>query len=156
MGTKGKTQRPRKGRHKELQKIENTLKTKKNMTENEISNRVIGLSIEIHSHLGPGLLESAYQECLFYKLGKSGFYVEKEKAMPLIYEDVRLDCGYRIDLLVERKLVIEIKSVSVLHPVHVAQTLTYMKLGNYNLGLLINFNVARLKEGLKRIINGEL
>ena len=124
------------------------------MTENEIANKVIGLAIDVHSALGPGLLESAYQECLFYKIGISGFKVEKEKPMPLIFEDVKLECGYRIDLLVENKLVIEIKSVEALNDVHLAQTLTYMKLGNYKLGLLINFNVALLKHGIKRVVNG--
>jgi GxxExxY protein len=127
---------------------------KRNITENELSNKVIGLAIEVHTALGPGLLESAYKECLYYKMGNSGFFVEKEKAMPLVFEQVKLECGYRIDLLVEQKLVIEIKSVEALNDVHLAQTLTYMKLGNYKLGLLMNFNVARLKEGIKRVING--
>jgi len=126
------------------------------MTENEISHNVIGLAIEVHNALGPGLLESAYRECLFYKLITTGLFVEKEKPMPLIFEDVKLECGYRIDLLVENKLVIEIKSVEVLNEVHLAQTLTYMKLGNYKLGLLMNFNVVKLKDGIKRVINGSL
>ncbi len=126
------------------------------MTENEISNKVIGLAIEVHSALGPGLLESAYQECLYYKIGKAGLVVEKEKPMPLFFEEVKLECGYRIDILVENKLVIEVKSVEALNEVHLAQTLTYMKLGNYKLGLLINFNVAFLKNGIKRVINGTL
>ena len=124
------------------------------MTENELSNKVIGLAIEVHSALGPGLLESAYKECLYYKVNKSGLWVEKEKPMPLIFEDVKLECGYSIDLLVENKLVLEIKSVEALNDVHLAQTLTYMKLGNYKLGLLMNFNVVRLKDGIKRIVNG--
>lgn len=124
------------------------------MTENELANKVIGLAIEVHSALGPGLLESAYQECLYYKIGKAGLKVEKEKPMPLVFEDVKLECGYRIDLSVENKLVIEIKSVEALNDVHLAQTLTYMKLGNYKLGLLINFNVALLKNGIKRVVNG--
>lgn len=123
------------------------------MNENEISNRIIGISIEVHQALGPGLLESAYKECLFYKLMKNGLLVEKEKPMPLIYEEVKLDCGYRVDLLVENKVVIEIKSVEALNDVHFAQTLTYMKLGNFKLGLLINFNVSLLKDGIKRIVN---
>ena len=126
------------------------------MIENELSNKVIGLAIEVHKALGPGLLESAYKECLFYKIQKEGLIVEKEKAMPLVFEDVRLECGYRMDLLVENKLVIEIKSVDALNDVHLAQTLTYMKLGNFKLGLLINFNVILLKYGLKRVINGSL
>ncbi len=124
------------------------------MKENELSHIIIGLAIDVHNALGPGLLESAYQECLYYKLNKEGFKVEKEKRMPLVYEDVKLDCGYRIDLLVEEKLVIEIKSVDVLDDIHLAQTLTYLKLGNYKLGLLINFNVTLLKHGIKRVVNG--
>ena len=126
------------------------------MTENELSNKMIGLAIEVHTALGPGLLESAYKECLYYKAGKSGLLVEKEKAMPLIFEEVKLECGYRIDLLIEGKLVIEIKSVEAINDIHLAQTLTYLKLGNYKLGLLINFNVTRLKDGIKRVINGSL
>jgi len=124
------------------------------MTENEISSNIIGIAIEVHKALGPGLLESAYKECLYYKIGQSGLMVEKEKPMPLIFEEVKLDCGYRIDLLVERKLVIEIKSVDALNDIHLAQTLTYLKLGNYKLGLLINFNVVLLKTGIKRVVNG--
>jgi GxxExxY protein len=123
------------------------------MIENEISGKIIGLAIEIHHSLGPGLLESAYQECLYYKLKKDGYMVEKEKPMPLIFEEVVLECGYRIDILVEKKVVVEIKSVEALNDVHFAQTLTYMKLGNYKLGLLINFNVFMLKDGIKRIAN---
>jgi len=124
------------------------------MTENEIANKVIGIAIEVHRVLGPGLLESAYQECLYYKIEKSGLLVEKEKPMPLIFEEVKLNCGYRIDLLVEKKLVIEIKSVDALNEIHLAQTLTYQKLENYKLGLLINFNVVLLKNGIKRVVNG--
>ena len=124
------------------------------MKENELSHIIIGLAIDVHNEIGPGLLESEYQECLYYKLNKEGFKVEKEKRMPLVYEDVKLDCGYRIDLLVEEKLVIEIKSVDVLDDIHLAQTLTYLKLGNYKLGLLINFNVTLLKHGIKRVVNG--
>jgi GxxExxY protein len=125
-----------------------------NLTENQIANKVIGLAIEVHSALGPGLLESAYKECLFYKIDMSGLKVEKEKPMPLIFEDAKLDCGYRIDLLVEDKLIIELKSVEALNDIHLSQTLTYMKLGNYKLGLLINFNVTLLKNGIKRVVNG--
>lgn len=124
------------------------------MTENEVANKVIGLAIDVHKALGPGLLESAYKESLYYKIFKEGLFVEKEKAMPLIFEEVKLDCGYRIDLLIENKLVIEIKSVEALNDIHLAQTLTYLKLGNYRLGLLINFNVVLLKDGIKRVING--
>jgi GxxExxY protein len=124
------------------------------MTENEIANKVIGVAIDVHRGLGPGLLESAYKECLFYSISKSGLQVIKEKPMPLVYETVKLDCGYRIDLLVENKLIIEVKSVEALHDIHLAQTLTYLKLGNYKLGLLINSNVVLLKEGIKRVVNG--
>jgi len=124
------------------------------LNENELSNQVIKLALEVHTALGPGLLERSYKECLFYKLQKSNFVVEKEKIVPLIFEEVRLECGYRIDLLVENKLVIEIKSVSEINDVHLAQTLTYLKLGNYKLGLLVNFNVAHLKQGIKRVVNG--
>lgn len=126
------------------------------MTENEIASKVLGCAIEVHKALGPGLLESAYQECLFHKLRQSGLSVQKEKPMPLVFEEVKLECGYRIDLLVENKVVIEIKSVEALNDIHLAQTLTYMKLGNYKLGLLINFNVTLLKKGIKRVINGYL
>ncbi|MBL4652732.1 MAG: GxxExxY protein [Flavobacteriales bacterium] len=122
------------------------------MTENEIANKIIGQAIEVHKYLGPGLLESACQECLFYKLTQVGLKVQKEQPMPLVFEEVQLECGYRIDLLVENKVVIELKSVEILNDVHLAQTLTYMKLGNYKLGLLINFNVSLLKNGIKRVI----
>ena len=123
------------------------------MTENEISTIIIGLAIEIHKSLGPGLLENAYKECLFYKIRQRGLIVEKEKAMPLIFEGVKLDCGYRVDLLVENKFIIEIKSVESLTTIHLAQTLTYLKLGKYKLGLLINFNEVLLKNGIRRVIN---
>lgn len=122
------------------------------MTEDELSKIVIGLAIKVHNNLGPGLLESSYKECLFYEIQKSGLLVEKEKPMPLVYEDVKLDIGYRLDLIVENKLIIECKSVEVLNDVHLAQVLTYLKLSNCKLGLLINFNVKLLKDGLKRII----
>lgn len=125
-----------------------------NMTENELSSIIIGCGIDVHNALGPGLLESAYQECLYYKLKKEGLHVEKEKAMPLIFEDVELECAYRIDLLVENKVVIELKSVEALNDVRLAQVLTYLKLGDYKLGLLMNFNVSLLKKGIKRVVNG--
>jgi GxxExxY protein len=123
------------------------------MNENELSHKLIGLAIEIHQILGPGLLESAYKECLFYRIKKEGHIVDKEKPIPLTYEEIKLACGYRIDLLIENKVVLEIKSVEALSDVHIAQTLTYMKLGNYKLGLLINFNVLLLKDGIKRLAN---
>ena len=126
------------------------------MSENDIAHKILGCAFEVHKALGPGLLESAYQECLCYKLQQSGLSFHKEKPMPLIFEGVTLECGYRIDILVENKVVIEIKSIDALNDVHLAQILTYMKLGNYKLGLLLNFNVALLKQGIKRVINGNL
>lgn len=126
------------------------------MTENEIAHKIIGAALEVHKPLGSGLLKSAYKECLDYKLQQLNLKTEKEKPMPLVFEEVKLECGYRIDILVENKLVIEIKSVEAFNDVHLAQTLTYMKLGNYKLGLLINFNVSLLKNGIKRVINGKL
>ena len=123
------------------------------MIENELSKKVLGCAIEVHKLLGPGLLESAYQECLYYELVKSGLKVKKEKPMPIVYKEVKLDHGYRIDLLVEDKLVIEIKTVDAFTDVHTAQILTYLRLGNYKLGLLLNFHVTTLKHGIKRVIN---
>lgn len=123
------------------------------MDENIITGKIIILDIDVHHSLCPGLLESAYKECLYYKLRLEGFTAEKEKPMPLVIEDIRLDCGYRMDILVENRIVLEIKSVESLNDVHFAQTLTYMKLGGYKLGLLINFNVLLLKDGIKRIVN---
>jgi len=121
--------------------------------ENELSNIIIGCAIEVHKQLGPGLLESAYQECLRYELSKAGLEVVKEKPMPIIYKDVKLDHGYRIDLLVNNKVVIEIKTVEQFTEVHTAQVLTYLRLENYKLGLLLNFYVTSLKNGIKRVIN---
>jgi GxxExxY protein len=126
------------------------------MNENELATKIIGAAMDVHTKLGPGLLETSYRECLFYKLQKSGLFVEKEKSMPLIFEEVKLQCGYTIDMVVDKKIVIELKSVEALNDVHLAQTLTYLRLGEYKLGLLINFNVARLKDGLRRVINGRL
>jgi GxxExxY protein len=123
------------------------------MIENEISEKIIGLAIEVHKSLGPGLLESAYLECLCYELQKAGLYVEKQKSLPLVYKSVKLDAGYRLDLIVENKVIIEIKSVEALNDIHVAQVLTYLKISGHKLGLLMNFNVLRLKDGLKRLVN---
>jgi len=123
------------------------------MYENELSKKIIGLAIKVHRNLGPGLLESAYEECLYYELKKSGLFVEQQKPMPLIYDEVKMDIGYRLDLLVENKVVIEIKAVEALNDVHLAQVLTYLKLSECKLGLLINFNVALLKDGIKRVVN---
>lgn len=125
-------------------------------TEDELSRIVIGCAMEVHTQLGPGLLESTYQECLYYEIKSQGLMVYKEKTMPITYKEVELHYGYRIDLLVENKLVVELKSVEALTPVHLAQILTYMKLGGFKLGLLINFNVDLLKNGIKRVINGTL
>lgn len=129
-----------------------TKSAKNKMNENELSKIIIGLAIKVHKELGPGLLESAYRESLFYEISKSGLYVEKEKPMPLVYDEVKLDIGYRVDLMVENKLIVELKSVEALNDVHLAQLLTYLKLSNCKLGLLINFNVALLKDGIKRVI----
>jgi GxxExxY protein len=123
------------------------------MNENELSKIVINLGMKVHKVLGTGLLESAYEECLYYEIKKYGLRVEKQKALPLIYEDVKLEAGYRIDLLVENKLVIEIKSVESLNEIHLAQILTYLKLSNCKLGLPVNFNTLLLKNGIKRIVN---
>jgi GxxExxY protein len=122
------------------------------VTENEISNIIIGCAIEIHRSLGPGLLESAYRACLHYELIEKGLIVVCEKPMPVIYKAVKLDQGYRMDLVVENKVVVELKRVEAINEVHIAQLLTYLKLGNYRLGLIINFQTKLLKQGIKRII----
>jgi len=122
-------------------------------TLNELTYQIIGAAYKVHSALGPGLLENAYKECLYYVLGKEGLFVEKEKPMPLIFEEVKLESGYRIDLLVNNKVVIEIKAVEAFTDVHIAQILTYLKLSGCTIGLLLNFNVADMKKGIKRIIN---
>ena len=123
------------------------------MTENQLSEKIIGCAIQVHKSLGPGLLESAYEECLFYEVKQLGLFVEKQKPLPLIYKDVKLDIGYRLDLLVGKKVIVELKSVEALNDVHIAQMITYLKLSGCKLGLLINFNVLRLVDGLKRIAN---
>ena len=123
------------------------------MSENEISRIIIGAAIDIHRHLGPGLLESVYQECLFYELIEEGLDVEMEKYLPIKYKELSIDKGYRIDLLVEEKVVIELKTVDEVLNIHESQILTYLKLGNYKLGLLINFNEVLLKNGLHRYVN---
>jgi len=121
--------------------------------ENKLSNIILGCAIEVHKQLGPGLLESAYQECLHYELLKSGLKVKKELSRPVIYKEIKLEYGYRVDLLVEDLVVIELKAVEKLTSNHKAQLLTYLKLGNHKLGLLINFNESILKSGIKRIVN---
>ena len=123
------------------------------LTENELSNIIIGESIYIHKTLGPGLLESVYKECLYYKLIKRELNIVKEKAVPLVFEEIKMECGYRADLIVENKVIVEIKCVDVLADIHKAQVLTYLRLTNLKLGLLINFNVVLLKDGIRRIVN---
>ena len=123
------------------------------MNENELSSVIIGEGIKVHQQLGPGLLESVYEECLAYRLIKVGLAIEKQKPIPLIFEEVRLECGFRCDILVEGGLIIEVKAVEGLNDIHLAQVLTYLKLTNTKLGLLMNFNVVRLKEGIKRVVN---
>lgn len=122
--------------------------------ENKISGAIIDCAVRIHKALGPGLLESAYEECMLYKLTKNDLFVEKQEALPLIYEKVKLDIGYRVDLLANRKVIVEIKSVECLTDVHLAQVLTCLRLSGCKLGLLINFNVAFLKKGIRRVVNG--
>ena len=123
------------------------------MTENELSHKIISCAIEVHKALGPGLLESAYLGCLTYELEKNGLLIEKQKPLPLVYKEVKLGAGYRIDLLVEKKVIIELKAVEALNDVHTAQVLTYLKLSGCKLGLLINFNVVKLMNGIKRLVN---
>jgi GxxExxY protein len=122
------------------------------MEINQITEKIIGCSIEVHKQLGPGLLESAYEECLYYELKSIGLNVKKQLALPLIYKDIKLDAGYRIDLLVENKVIVEIKSVDALAEIHKAQLMTYLKLADIKVGLLLNFNVVRLKDGIVRWI----
>ena len=118
----------------------------------KIFKTVLDCSFQVHTALGPGLLESAYEECLYYELLQSSLKVEKQKPLPLIYKEVKLDVGYRIDLLVENKVIVEIKSVESLADIHMAQILTYLKFSECKLGLLANFNVRHLKDGIKRVI----
>lgn len=127
-----------------------------NISENEISKIVYESGYLVHKTLGPGLLESAYEECMLYELKKEGLFVEKQKPMPLIYDQIKLDVGYRLDLLIENKFIIEVKSVEALNDIHLAQILTYLRLSNCKLGMLINFNTLHFKNGVKRVINGAL
>jgi len=122
------------------------------LVHQELTGSILSCAYKVHSNLGPGLLESAYEECLHYELSKCGFIVEKQKPMPLVYEEKKLELGYRIDLLVEDKVIIEVKSVEALNPVHMAQVMTYLKLSGCRIGFLINFNVLSLKDGIQRII----
>ena len=118
-----------------------------------ITRRIIGAAIEVHRHLGPGLLESAYQTCLAFELRQLGRKVEEQKPLPVMYKDVKLDCGYRLDLVIDDAVVAEIKAVERLMPIHDAQLLSYLRLSKRRVGLLINFHVQMLKDGLKRIVN---
>ena len=120
---------------------------------NKITEKIIGAAIEVHKSLGLGLLESTYETCLLYELAEHGLTVEQQKAIPVVYKDVKLDCGYRLDLLVEDQVIVEIKAIEELAPIHQAQLLSYLKLSGLRVGLLINFNVIILKNGIKRIIN---
>ncbi|WP_075352298.1 GxxExxY protein [Algoriphagus marinus] len=122
------------------------------LSEDELSNKVIGVAIDVHNQLGPGLLENVYKQVLHHKLLKEGLLVEIEKSMPIQIDEIYLDLGYKIDLLVEKKLVLELKSVKEITNVHVAQALNYLKMGNFKLGLILNFNVLQMKTGIKRVI----
>ena len=124
------------------------------MHENEISQIIIGCAMKVHSKLGPGLLESAYEATLAHELSKAGLGFERQKPMPLVYEDVKLDVGYRLDLIVAGKVVVDPKSVECLAPIFAAQMLTYLKLSGCKLGLIINFNVEHLRDGIKRVAHG--
>jgi GxxExxY protein len=122
-------------------------------TENELSKIIVNTSFEIHQKLGPGLLESVYEEILFHELKKHNLYIERQKGIPLIWDGIRLDLGFRADLIIENKVIIEVKSIETIAPVHWKQVLTYLKLTGLKLGLLINFNEALIKEGISRIVN---
>ena len=122
------------------------------MTDNEITHEIIGAAIEVHKRLGPGLLESAYEACLVEELRLRNLNVDRQVGLPVVYKETRLDCGYRIDLLVESKIVVELKSVDGLAPIHEAIILTYLRLSGHKIGLLINFNVAILKDGVRRFM----
>ena len=123
------------------------------MKEDELSNEIIGAAIEVHRNLGPGLLESAYEECLCYELINRGIKHERQKPLPIVYKGTELDCGYRLDVVVDNLIILELKAVDQIQPIHSAQLLTYLKLSKMKLGILINFNVTVLKSGIKRIVN---
>ena len=124
------------------------------MTENEIGDVLIGAAIKVHSAIGPGLLESAYEACLLYELEKRRLRVRKQALLPLRYEDLTLDTGYRVDLLVEDLVVVELKAIETVLAVHRAQLLSYLRLGGFRLGYLLNFNVAHMRDGITRVVNG--
>ena len=123
------------------------------MTENEVSKIAVDCMFKVHKNLGPGLLESAYEECLFYELSKTDLFIERQKPLPLFYETIKMEIGYRLDFLIDNKLVIEVKAVEALNDVHKAQVITYLKSSGCKLGLLVNFNVVLIKDGIKRIVN---
>jgi GxxExxY protein len=123
------------------------------MTDYELTQKVIGCAMRVHTALGPGLLESAYKECLCFELRNADLFVEKEKSMPLVYSDVKLDCGYRVDIMVEHRLILEIKAVEAINDVILAQVLTYLKLADVRLGLILNFHVLHLRQGIRRVVN---
>jgi GxxExxY protein len=122
------------------------------MEINELTKEIIGCAIEVHKQLGPGLLESAYEECLAFELNQHDIYLERQVPVPVFYKEIKLDYGYRIDILVENSVIVELKSVEVLNPIHEAQILTYLKFADKHVGLLMNFNVLKLKDGLRRFI----
>lgn len=126
----------------------------KNLIENEIGEKIIGAAIKVHSALGPGLLESAYEACLAHELEQTGLSVQQQVVLPVVYGDLRLDTGYRLDLLVNQQVIVELKAVEKLNDVHRAQLLSYLKLGGFKLGYLMNFNVVRLRDGIVRLVNG--
>ena len=123
------------------------------MNNNELTRTIIGAAIEVHRSLGPGLLESTYEACLFYEIEQSGLYVEKQVELPVKYKNVHLEIGYKIDLIIENQIIVELKSVKELLPIHTAQLITYLKLSKKSVGLLVNFNEAKLIDGIKRIVN---
>ena len=139
---------------KEKSKPEDTERAEiRAVVENVLTDQIIGCAIEVHRHLGPGLLESVYEECLCYELSQIGLRFERQVHMPLTYKGIKLDCGHKLDLVVEDSVVVELKSIDDLAPIHHAQLLTYLKTSNKKVGLLINFNVQLLKNGLKRVVN---
>lgn len=123
------------------------------MTLNRITHEIIGAAIEVHSQLGPGLLESAYHDCLHYELTHRGIKAEREKEVPLIYRDVRMETKFRVDLMVEDRVIVELKAVNEIEDIHIAQVLTYLKLSNKEVGLLMNFNVGKMTDGIRRLMN---
>ena len=123
------------------------------MDINELSNKIIGAAIEVHKALGPGLLESAYEECICHEIGLAGLSYERQKSLPLVYRGLKLDCGYRLDVVVEKAIILELKSCEAIEPIHKAQLLTYLKLSGLSLGLILNFNVPLMRDGVVRVVN---